>query len=177
MEWSLGTAERANVTRSRCRPHDVRQQALGVTSLLMPRQIANLGDVFWITLTDGSKALGQIVEINKEVLNSITCAFFDERNEVPKDLSNPFSIQFVTKDLFTNGTWRRVSNRTVQVSKSLLPYRETMKDGWIGAEIIGSGNINTFISAFYGLRDWNEMYDDDYYQKLLLAGFQRYENT
>ena len=52
-----------------------------------------------------------------------------------------------------------------------------MKDGWIGAEIIGSGNINTFISAFYGLRDWNEMYDDDYYQKLLLAGFQRYENT
>lgn len=144
----------------------------------MPRQIAKVGDTFWVPIEDNSSVLGQIVEIRKEVLNSITCAFFAVRNTDENynidSLFSPITIQFVTKDLFNNGTWCRISNTPVQISTCKFPYRETEANGWIGATVIGSGNIQTFLSAFFGLRAWDEMHDPNYYQRLLLPGVQRY---
>lgn len=138
----------------------------------MPRQIAKVGDVFWVPIDDGSFVLGQIVEIQKEALNSITCAFFKVRSDVPREINcipkAPLSVQFVTKDLFNNGNWQRVGNQGVMINRELLPYRETEKSGWIGAKIIGSGIIRSFLSAYYGLRDWHEMHETDYYQSLLI---------
>lgn len=143
----------------------------------MPRQRVKTGDVFWVPLDDGTVVLGQVLEIQKDALDSITCAFFDVRRAEPgehiKDLISPICIQFVTKDLFTNGTWKRVDNAPVSVPISLLPYRETEKNGWVGARIIGSGIIRMFLSAFYGLRSWDEMHDPNYYENLLLPGVQR----
>ena len=144
----------------------------------MPRQIAKVGDVFWVRIDDDSLVLGQIVEIKKEVLNSITCAFFDIKNNAEDcDLSSPVSVQFVTKDLFNKGTWARISNEKVEISENILPYRDTANNGWIGAKVIGSGIINKFLSAFYGLRAWDEMHDPSYYQKLLLPGVQHHGNA
>ena len=143
----------------------------------MPRQIAKIGDLFWIPIDDGSFVLGQVVEIKREVLNSITCAFYDIRTDDPKqkfpEPKNPISIQFVTKDLFVSGKWIRKGNKRVNVSRSQLPYRDTEENGWIGAKVIGSGIINKFLSAFYGLRSWDEMADPIYYEKLLLPGIKR----
>ncbi len=45
-----------------------------------------------------------------------------------------------------------------------------MNNGWIGAKVIGSGIIASFLSAFYNLRDWTEMKDPEYYTKLLRPG-------
>ena len=141
------------------------------------RQIAKVGDVFWVPLEDESVVLGQVVEIQPEALNSITCAFFDCRRELTKkaepDFSNAISVQFVTKDLFASGHWQRQANMPVQIPTNIFPYRETEPDGWIGAKIIGSGIIRMFLSAFYGLRDWTEMHDPGYYQNLLLAGVSK----
>lgn len=140
----------------------------------MPKQIAKVGDVFWVSIEDGTYVLGQIVEIEKEVLNSITCAFFDVKKNSPEneslDLSTPISIQFVTKDLFNNGTWQRTTCESVLIPENELPYRDTIKEGWVGAKVIGSGIICKFLSAFYGLRAWDEMHDPNYYQNLLLPG-------
>lgn len=128
-------------------------------------------------LEDGSFAMGQIVEIQKEVLNSITCAFFDLRTNTQSDIKlekhKPISVQFVTKDLFNSGNWERIENSKVTVSNKLLPYRETKKKGWVGAKVIGSGIIEMFLNAFYGLRPWDEMKDPEYYKKLLLPGVGR----
>ncbi|EHH2484508.1 Imm26 family immunity protein [Vibrio vulnificus] len=144
----------------------------------MPRQVAKVGDVFWVQIEDDSLVLGQIVEINKEVLNSFTCAFFDIKNNFEDyDLSRPISVQFVTKDLFNRGSWTRVSNKEVEISEDILPYRETAINGWIGATVVGSGIIRNFLSAFYGLRAWDEMHDSSYYQKLLLPDIQRHRNA
>lgn len=144
----------------------------------MPRQIAKVGDTFWVPIEDDSSVLGQIVEIQKEVLNSITCAFFAVRNTDEncdiEHLFSPISVQFVTKDFFNNGTWSRITNTPVQISNCKLPYREAETDGWIGATVIGSSNIQMFLSAFFGLRAWDEMHDPNYYQKLLLPGVQRH---
>jgi alpha-amylase/alpha-mannosidase (GH57 family) len=147
----------------------------------MPNQKTKVGDVFWVPIEDGTYVLGQIVEIEKEVLNSITCAFFDVRKDSPEneslDLSAPISIQFVTKDLFNKGTWQRTKNESVQIPENALPYRDTIEECWVGAKVIGSGIICKFLSAFYGLRAWNEMHDPYYYQKLLLPGIKRHCNA
>ncbi len=37
----------------------------------------------------------------------------------------------------------------------------------------GSGIMRKFLSAFFGLRDWHQMHDPEYYQKLLLDGVVR----
>lgn len=144
----------------------------------MPRQVATVGSAFLIPLDDGSASLAQIVEIVPDVLNSITIAMFDRRiielNSMPKlvSLQNErlVSCQFVTRDLFSNGVWLQIARVPVDISCDRLPYRDTEKHRWIGAKMIGSGNIRKFLSAYHGLRPWNEMLDPDYYSKLLLPG-------
>ena len=147
----------------------------------MPRQVAKVGDVFWVPIGADAYVLGQIVEIEKAVLNSICCALFDQKSIEPEmenfDLSSPFSVQFVTKDLFNAGVWERVCNSKVIIPDLLLPYREAKKNDWIGVKVIGSGIIIKFLSAYYGLRDWAEMHDPQYYQHLLLPGASRPESV
>jgi hypothetical protein len=143
----------------------------------MAKQVAKVGDVFWVPIEDGSYVLGQIIEIENEVLNSITCAFFNFRSDEAKvataDDKSLISVQFVTKDLFNSGKWVRVANEDISVSEEYLPYRETKELGWVGAKVIGSGIIAMFLAAYYGIRDWDEMKDPQYYQNLLLPGVQK----
>ena len=146
----------------------------------MPRQIPKVGDVFEVPLDDGSTTIGQVVETTPILMNSITCVFFDARNDSPKILAKqslaayvPISCQLVTRDSFNRGNWRRVANLRVTFPRAKYPYRETEKDGWVGAKVIGSGIITGFLNAFYGLRNWREMKDPDYYTKLLLPGVSR----
>lgn len=143
----------------------------------MVRQKVKVGDVFWVKIDDDSFVLGQIIEEQCEVLNSITCVFFDCR---VKDIDGaklifdkPISCQFVTRDLFNSGQWQRVCNLPNQVGDNLLPYKEAELNGWNGAKMIGSGIIREFLAAFYGLREWDEMFNPNYYQELLLPGVER----
>ena len=144
----------------------------------MARQIARVGDTFWVPLEDGTHSLGQIVEIQPAVLNSITCAFFDCRQPQPTPVSlssRPLiTVQFVTGHLFRSGAWMRVENCPVTVEPHELPYRDTESRGWVGAKVVGSGLILEFLSAYYGLRSWREMHDPDYFQKLLRPGIAPY---
>lgn len=143
----------------------------------MARQKVKVGDVFWVVLEDNSFVLGQIIQEEPKVLNSITCVFFDCRvNNIDGAIlsfDKPICCQFVTKDLFNSGQWQRVCNLPNQVDDSLLPYKETSLNDWIGAKVIGSGIIIKFLAAFYGLREWDEMFNPNYYQELLLSGVKR----
>jgi hypothetical protein len=47
------------------------------------KKISKVDDVFWVPIEDGSCVLGQIVEIVKKALNSITCSFFEFRMKEP----------------------------------------------------------------------------------------------
>jgi len=143
----------------------------------MARQKVKVGDVFWVHIEDGSFVLGQIIEEQRDVLNSITCVFFEHRvndiDDATLSFDKPISCQFVTRDLFTSGQWKRVCHLPSQVENNLLPYRETEFNGWIGAKVIGSGIIKEFLAAFYGLREWDEMFNPNYYEELLLPGVKR----
>jgi hypothetical protein len=143
----------------------------------MPKQIPKSGDVFLITLADGRTCIGQVVETEAILMNSITCAFFSEIfQEGASNLTallrpgNVLACQFVTRDLFNKGLWRRIGNHPVAITDDLLPFRETKAKGWIGASVRGSGNMHKLMNAYHGLDDWGGMKDPDYYQKLLLPG-------
>jgi len=51
------------------------------------------------------------------------------------------------------GLWVRVGNSDAYIPDSDFPYKDTIYNGWVGAKVIGSGIITSFLSAFYKLRD------------------------
>jgi hypothetical protein len=140
----------------------------------MPRQVPRTGDTFAVPLDDGSFGLGQVVDVKPIFMNSITCAFFVDRAASPDDLvasslqkSDIISCLLVTRDQFNKGKWRRIGNAKVSAPTKWFPYREVESSGWVGAKVIGSGIINSFLSAYHGLRNWEEMKDPKYYDSLL----------
>lgn len=142
----------------------------------MPRQLAAVGDVFLVEISGDKFAVGQVVETRPILRNSITCAFFDA---LVKDAAgvvfalgrdSVLSCHFVTRDAFADGRWRRVAKHPPQLQPHDLPYRETENSGWVGAKVIGSGIMTSFLKAYFGFGDWQEMKDPKYYEGLLFVG-------
>jgi hypothetical protein len=77
------------------------------------RQTWHPGDVFFVTLTDGTHVVAQIVGQEQKVLNCVSCAFYDLRisNElelatlVSLPAERMFSILFVTRGQLDHATW------------------------------------------------------------------------
>ena len=142
----------------------------------MPKQVPTVGDVFLVELVDGTFVVGQVIETRPVLMNSITCAFFDKRvasadeADIPLVRSSVLSCQFVTRDAFNRGKWKRIRTMPTAIPISDLPYRDTEASGWIGAKVVGSGIIASFLNAYFGLGDWSEMKDPKYYDALLFAG-------
>ena len=135
----------------------------------------DIGTVFAVPLSDGSSVLGQVVGEQREVLNSVTCAFFNHRtsstsSDVPDLVTlHPIAIQFITRDLLNKRVWKPLDVRKVTVDKNLFPFEETRSKGWVGAKMIGSGIIINFLEAFFGLRPWDMMKDPAYFDRLLVS--------
>ena len=145
----------------------------------MPKQVPAVGDVFLVELNDGGFAVGQVLEIRPVLMNSFTCAFFDTRvssaDEIkfPLNSSSVLSCQFVTRDAFNRGNWRRVLKVAPKIKEADFPYRDKERSGWIGAKVIGSGIMTSFLNACFGLGNWTEMKDPKYYDALLFKAGQR----
>jgi hypothetical protein len=77
------------------------------------------------------------------------------------------SVQFVTGDLLKKGRWKIYAHAAVRLPQSDFPYEECRANRWIGAKMIGSGIIESFLAAFHGLGYWDEMKDPEYYDHLL----------
>jgi Immunity protein 26 len=145
----------------------------------MPKQVPAVGDVFLVELSDGSFALGQVLETRPVLMNSFTCAFFDRRVSSADEIDFPLvkslvlSCQFVTRDAFSRGQWRRVLNVAPRIEPADLPHRDKEHAGWVGAKVISSGIMTGFLNACFGLSNWSEMKDPRYYDGLLCGGRQR----
>ena len=145
----------------------------------MPKQVPNAGDVFLVELNDRSFAVGQVLEVRPILMNSFTCAFFDTRVssadsiDFPLERASVLSCQFVTRDAFNRGHWKRTFKVAPRIREADLPYRDRERSGWIGAKVIGSGIMTSFLNACFGLGNWTEMKDPKYYDALLFSGRQR----
>jgi hypothetical protein len=135
------------------------------------------GDVFLVTLQDRSSLVAQIVGQERQVLNSVTCAFFDWRikssSEIAQISKMPtdklFSLLFVTRDLLDAGIWAVVAHCSIGVPTQMLPFENLRKGGFVGAKVFGAGNVIKFLNAFYALSPWNQMKDPNYFDKFLVS--------
>jgi hypothetical protein len=137
----------------------------------------SVGDVFYIPLSDKDVVLGQIVGREADVLNSVTVALFDVKC-TPEDAtaalpfiaaSRAFAVLFTTRDLLDMGEWPVHGHKPVSIPKAQLPYEHLRHDTFIGAKVIGSGIVNEFVNAFYGLTPWDDWKDPTYLDGLLLS--------
>lgn len=136
-----------------------------------------IGDVFTVQTADTRHVLGQVIGREAEILNSVSVAFFDLRFESWRDAANVqdlpldrlFASLLTTRDLLDSGEWRVVCNRASTIPSSLFPYESLRTSGFVGARIIGSGNVNEFLDAFYGLAAWDDWHDPNYLDGLLIS--------
>jgi len=143
------------------------------------------GAVFLVRLVDGTHGVGQILKVTKEAMNSVLCAFFDVRLEgdaddaiAALDKTHLVSVQFVTPDLLRSGTWTIIGERAPAVAiEDYLPLRVLERNGFVGAKIVGSGNIAEFLSAYHALCPWDEWADPYYLDKLLVSPDKRPSNV
>src|SRR5437762_2084390 len=129
----------------------------------MARQRWSEGALFLVPQSDGLSSVGQVVRRTPEALNSVVCAFYDVRRKVDERLSAAdldadrlISIQFTTPDLLDAGVWQVAGHAPVAHFDLMPRFHELEAGGFVGAKIIGSGNIQKFLDAFHGLRPWDE---------------------
>ncbi len=135
------------------------------------------GDVFAIPLKDNSFAFGQVLD--KE---NCTCVLLDMRSGSPvlsvpefKKL-RPISIMHLCKgDLLENGEWQIL----FRTREAFIPGDgRGGKAGTIGSRSYGEcGAMKDLANAYWGLTPWNVMFDENYYDKLLLLGITRPSNV
>jgi hypothetical protein len=141
------------------------------------KQDWKVGDLFLIPLADDKQGcLAQLVGREPSALNSATVVLFDrlievgaKKADVPLDRAEIFSQLFVTRDLLDNGRWRIVGSAPPVIDERDRPYEHLRAKGFIGAKIRGSGLVESFVSAFYGLVAWDGLADPGYFDAYLVA--------
>lgn len=138
------------------------------------------GDVFRIQLLDGSCALGQIIEVTKQAMNSVLCGFYDvraaeteiDRTEIFR--RNLISVQFVTPESLKRSSWPVVRHEAVPFDPNeFIPFDELAEKGFVGARIVGSGIMKEFMNAYFGLKPWDDWHDPTFLDSLLAPGAKR----
>lgn len=151
----------------------------------MKRQKPQVGDVFLVPQQDGNFSLGQILSFEPQMLNSVSCAFYDMRfassDHVQLPSALPFesiiAILFTTHDFLRRGVWKIVGHMPVALERSHFPCEHLRgTGGWIGAKMHGSGIVRQFLDAFYGFSFWDDWHDPMYFDGLLVRSRQRPSN-
>ena len=147
------------------------------------RQKWKVGDLFKISLADGSASLGHIVAQERQMLNSVTCAFYDTKvpNTCPPDAPPLPSDEaliaclFTTHDLLGNGIWAVIGYASPRLSRKHLPYEDYRGSGWVGAKMRGAGNVRPFLDAYYRLAPWDNYSakDPNYFDAFLIDPSKR----
>jgi len=156
---------------------------LGVIAphMAIKRQKWKVGDLFKIPLADGSASLGHIVAQEHQMLNTVTCAFYDAKvtdtcppdaPPLPKD-ETLIACLFTTHDLLRRGVWPVIGHITPQLSRKHLPYEDCRQNGWVGASMYGSGIVREFLDAYYRLAPWDDWADPKYLDGLLIDPAKR----
>jgi hypothetical protein len=131
------------------------------------------GDVFSIPLLDNSFAFGQVLD-----KKHCTCALINIKSNNTSlsqetfEKSQPISILHLSNgDLLNNGHWQILFNRATTLNPN---GGHGGRFGDIGSKSYGQcGVLEDLANAYWGLVPWNIMYDENYYDELLLKGVTR----
>jgi hypothetical protein len=132
------------------------------------------GDVFFVPLIDGSFTIGQVLS-----KNYCTCVVYEYRSLAQPTISKvdfkrlkPISILHLTNgDLLNNGHWGILFNEKIILDPS---SGNGGTYGQIGCLSYGGCGVMTDLAnAYWGLTPWNALYNEDYYDKMLLKNVSR----
>lgn len=139
-----------------------------------PSQTWQAGNCFIIPLLDGCGLLGQVLSIESAVLNSASCALFfqklpSETATASPDLGQLFSTVMTTRDLLDSGHWKIIGMSDIEVPRTQFPFESLRDSGFIGANVVGSRNIEEFANAYCGHSLWDDWADPQYLDRLLIS--------
>lgn len=146
------------------------------------RQRWATGSVFLVPLGTDESALGQVVGVEPEALNSVCVALM---HVVVRGASGPealaamsadavFCITACTRDLLDLGVWRVIGAATPVVPAT--PYDQTRAARFVGLKIIGSANLVELARSIHGLPAIKQYADPAYLERLLLPGWRLSES-
>ena len=131
------------------------------------------GDIFTVPLSDGTERLGQVLLETPDALDSAICAYTLETAEdsSPADLREEIivAVHFTSTDLLDSGVWKVIGRKKPLPADRFINVDHLRVEGWIGAKIIGSGNIKKFLEACTGIRAWDSMHNPNYFERLLVS--------
>lgn len=140
------------------------------------KQKWNIGDLFTVPLKDHSFSIGRVVGFESEALNSAICAFYAYRvdavpdNEIILSDDELISVLFVTRDLLDSGDWKIFSSSPNFFDLDKYIHLNYLREnGFIGVKSIGSGLVIELMEAYYKLSPWNDYFDPNYLDSLLLS--------
>ncbi len=140
----------------------------------MKTQTWNIGSVFAIPLADRRKVVAQVLGHDPKLLNAaVLCGFtltLENEHRFGRDLDQDaiISVQFTTRDLLDNGTWRIIDFSGLPPSPFDATFEELRSKGFVGARVIGSGIITSFLNACFALEAWDAWHDPTYLDQLLI---------
>lgn len=169
LAWKLRPSFRASHTRSS------KDQEVEV----VPRrntQNWEEGSVFLVPLSDGDYGVGQVIARERELLNSVAVALYDQRLQdgagsgVPQvSPDSLISLVYVTRDLLNSGRWKVVGKVDGHHPSFTMPFEHLRGGGFIGARVQGSAITESFLNAFYGLEPWDDWYLPDFLDGFLVS--------
>lgn len=146
------------------------------------RQSWGVGDVFSIPQKDGFCCLGQIVDL--PMPNAPSCALYDIRHAVGTTpasailpLERVLSAVSTTADRLDHHHWKVFFRLPVALQQQFWPNEPARDSHWVGARTYGSGIVENFLDAYYGLIPWDFYKDPNYFDKLLFFGRKRPKNV
>jgi hypothetical protein len=140
------------------------------------------GDVFCAPLPDGQCCLGQALGLMGEYVNVVNCVLFDIRfrmvDTAPSlDPNKVIAVVSTTRDLLDEGHWPIVGHAPIFIKKSNWPNEQFAKKDYVGAKTYGSGIVNDFLAAYYGLFPWDGYKEPDYFDKMLSSPSKKPSNS
>ncbi len=133
----------------------------------------NNGAVFAIPLKDGSFGIGQIVSLMMP--NVVYCTFFDIHiNTVPNDVpeinkEDAISCIAVSREQLDYAIWPIIGYVDILCKKGEFQNENYAANGYIGAKTYDAAIAEDFLSSYYSLLPWDDWYDPNYLDALLLS--------
>lgn len=140
------------------------------------------GDVFVVKLKDGTYSVGQILELLMS--NIVSCAFFNERYSCIEnvtihnlcDIHNLISLISCSREQLDYDIWQIIGNKPIEINKKAFPNEQFRNNGWIGTKSYDAAIVEEFIDAYYALVPWDDWYDPNFLNELLIDVSKRPSN-
>ena len=139
------------------------------------RQQWEAGDIFKITLSDGTYCLGRAVKHEPKAMNSLICAIYKTRLSAEDENfclidDDLISVLFVTRYSLDWGIWKVIGKtESAFAVEKYLNYDEAVNNKFVGTTITGCGNVNKLMEAYYCLRPWNSFHNPKFLDGLLIS--------